>query len=72
MTTDESAGYFRLKAVRAGLEYHTVLPPEAQDILRKAAKVQPDAMQPTARAEAIERAIVEVKLSYPQFFKEYR
>lgn len=60
-----------LKAFRDG-EHHTVLPPDAQDILRRAASTPLDPSRPTARTEAIERAIVEVKLMYPLLFKEYR
>ena len=65
-------GYLRLIAIREGREYNTLLPQQAQDSLRRAAKTQNSHLYPKARTEAIERAIVEVKLSYPQFFKEYR
>lgn len=64
-------GYLRLIDVREGREHHTLLPREAQDSLRRAAQTPMDP-SPKARAEAIERAIVDCKLSYPQFFKEYR
>ena len=51
---------------------HRLLPREAQCILRAAAATPFDPKHPAARAEAIDRAILTVKLMYPHLFKAFK
>ena len=51
---------------------HNLLPQWAQDMLRKAAAVEPTETEPRARDMAVERATHEIRLRLPERFKPER
>ena len=63
-----SDGEKYLKEVREG-RYHTALPRDAQDALRRAAQTPITPSEPLARAQEIEQAILWCKANYPQYFR---
>lgn len=60
----------KARAVPPGQWQHNVLPEAAQDMLKRAAAVDPDKEESHERAKAVNHAVAKVQNLYPQHFRQ--